>query len=130
MKRIFVLCSLLSITLSLVACGDKNTLPPAFSGSVQSIDQINALDEVIGTRGYVVANRELLTDEYLVEFFHNYIRDSGHNYFTIAFGDGTGYLFPSSRDNFSHQQLDDDGAGISPVGMSGVILDDSIHWIE
>lgn len=99
-------------------------------GEVIVFNQVNVLDEIIGTRGWVSTNKDLLTDEALIEFFHTYIYESGHNFFTLDFGDGTGYVFPSSRNRFSHQELSDDGAGINPVGVSGFVFDDYITYME
>jgi len=59
-------------------------------------------------------------------FFNTYIHDSGHNFFDIDFGDGTGYRFFGSRNRFAHYRWEE-GVGILPVGgFGGTIMGDSI----
>ena len=42
---------------------------------------------------FVTVDRDSFADDDLVLFFHSYIYVSGFNWFTIDFGDGTGYVF-------------------------------------
>jgi len=62
-----------------------------------------------GTAARVYANKDLLTDEHLIVFFHTYINESGHNWFHIDFGDGTVYMFSGSRNMFHHANIDEEG---------------------
>ena len=116
---------------TLIACGGSNdNSSSSVFGVVQIIDQINISGEVVGQRGFVTANYSLLTDELLIELYHSHISGTGFNFFTIDFEDGTGYVFPSSRNRFTHQELDWEGAGINPVGAFGFIYEDRIDWFN
>jgi len=99
-------------------------------GTVQTINQLNALNEVVGQRGLVTADFDFITDEILIAFFYSYIYGSGLNFFTIDFMDGTGFVFSGSRNMFFHSVLDDGGGGTYPAGRSGVITRDYIVWME
>ena len=96
-------------------------------GEVQIVSHTNFLGEVIGESGLVFADSTLLTEAGLVKFFHSYISGSDMNFFIIDFGDGTGYLFPGSNNNFQHVQLDDERSPTgSARGRSGRVLSDSV----
>ena len=131
MKKVLFLCILIFVLAGFAACGgdDTPTAHPVF-GAVQTISITNPLGQVVIESAYVIVDYGSFTDEDLIDFFHSYINGSGFNWFTIKFGDGTGYVFPGSRNRFGHRALDGDGAGIRPVGYSGFIWDEHIDWLS
>jgi hypothetical protein len=51
----------------------------------------------LGTRAEVFADKALtreMTGQEFAEYYHSFIEGSGHNWFTISFGDGTAIHFP------------------------------------
>ena len=122
MKKIISALILAIAVLSLVACGSSSPTWEAF-GNVETISVLGGT----ATAAIVPTDRNLLTDDELVEFFHAEIYDSGHNWFTLDFGDGTGYVFRWSGNRFSHTQLESEGRMGEDVGGSGYILADSIQ---
>jgi hypothetical protein len=99
--------------------------------AIQIIDQANTWGDVVGQRGLVEIVPAFLTDELLIAFYHEHINGSGMNYFTIDFGNNTGFVFPGSSNRFHFGILDDSGAPTGYTdGMSlhGYILDDCILY--
>ena len=95
--------------------------PATSTAELSAFGEVQVINQFSGTSGLVVADRNLLTDDQLVAFFHTHIHESGHNFFDIDFGDGTGYRFFGSRNRFSHYRWEE-GIGELPInGFSGTI---------
>jgi len=122
-RKVFILVALLvALVLTLAACG---------GGASSVFGDVQIHNSGTGQRGIVTVARSVVTDEALLEFFHEHIDGSGLNFFTIDFGDGTGFVFPSSRNRFTHSTLDNSGAGIDTpagTGLSGSIYADHIIY--
>jgi hypothetical protein len=88
------------------------------------------VESVLGgraTAGRVNVDFELLTDDYLITFYHAFIYESGHNWFVLDFGDGTGLHFAGSSNLFYHVFVDSGGAPANPDNdWNGWIFEDSI----
>lgn len=80
----------------------------------------------IGTRGVIYANREDVTDELLIEFLNDY-DISEYNWFTIDFGNGTGYYFVSNW-LFSYGPITDAGGVSERPFYYAEIRNNRIEW--
>lgn len=112
-----------SIAISITGCSNGN------SSSI--FTDVNIIDTHTGQRGVTTVDPLALTDELLHEFFHEHIDGANFNFFTIDFEDGTGLVFPSSRNWFSHATLSSDGAmygGVDGGSLSGSIYYDHIIY--
>lgn len=90
---------------------DNNTL----NDDITYYDVLNgSKTEVIGQRGVVSLDKTFLTsqvtEEQFIEYVSAVVKDSGCNWFTIDFGDGTGIVFVGSMiEFFDYGTLDDIG---------------------
>ena len=84
----------------------------------------------LGGRGSSVTvptDFNLLTDSNLIAFYFNHIHETGHNWFILDFGDGTGFMFSGSRNLFRHVLLNTGGQDADPNNVwNGQILEDFI----
>jgi len=103
-----ILVFLMSFSLISVLA-EQNT--QAVFGEIHVFDLFNGKTPsvVVGEWALVTAKKDLMTDDVLIEFYKTHIKDSGHNWFVIDFGDGTGYFFAGSSCSFDYiyQQADD-----------------------
>ena len=79
-----------------------------------------------GTRGVIYADRNDITDELLIEFLDDF-DVSEYVWFTIAFGDGTGYYF-TSNSFFSYGPITDIGGVSEQPFQYAQIHDETIQW--
>ena len=79
-----------------------------------------------GTRGVIYADRNDVTDELLIEFLND-VDVSEYNWFTIDFGDGTGYFF-TSNSFFSYGPITEIGGVSEQPFQYAQIHDESIQW--
>ena len=88
--------------------------------------------EQTNARGTVTVEKDLMTDEELLAFHYEHINDSELNWFTIDFGDGTGYVFFGSRDRFWYGILEEQGrqSDYPSIGGGRVIHDTSVVEFE
>ena len=120
MRKLLIGVGLICLLTFMAACGG--------SSSIFSDVQVVSVLGGIGTMGRVTVDRDALTDRYLFDFFNSYIDESGHNWFTIDFEDGTGLVFTGSGNMFNHAVLDDEGTSLSNQGLRGHIFDDNIVY--
>ena len=78
-------------------------------GELQVIERTNSFGEVLGERALVEVDRDLMTDEKLLAFHYEHIYGSDFNWFTVDFGDGTGYVFHGARTSFIYAVLSESG---------------------
>jgi hypothetical protein len=90
---------------------------------------INVLNNA-ATAAVVPTNREYLTDSALIGFFNFFVYESGHNWVTLDFGDGTGYQFRAAGNRFSYIELAEEGRSGRYLGTSGYINDNQIRRIN
>ena len=101
-------------------------------GEMQVLDIMNGMKtKVIGERAVVTASKDLMTDDDLIEYYKTQIKDSGYNWFTIDFGDGTGYCFYGSLYWFTYlYQHEEDWSHSDPdqeIG-TGYVFDDHVDF--
>lgn len=78
--------------------------------------------ERIGTYLDAVCNNEFLTDEELIQFYKDYVKDTDYNWVQLRFSDGTGLYFSDCF--FTYCTLDVEN-GISNEKGNGVIYIES-----
>lgn len=112
-----------------IITSDNTSKKGSIYGSVQERPVMNGFKtEKIGTYGRVLVNSSDITEENLIELYNNVIKDSGYNWFTIAFTDGKdGIVFPGASYFFTYGKLDTDGAILESKGL-GTILDGKIDY--
>lgn len=102
--------------------------PPAIFSEVQRHDTFNGFGtQIIGERATAYVERSELTDEALLEFFNESIRDHDYNWFTLKFNDGTGYFFGGSGNHFHHALLDEMGRNYQTLDYIGSIFETHIQ---
>jgi|GEM_PF-7057064 len=96
-------------------------------GEMQVFDTPNGR----GTWARVDTEKHLLTDEYLVMFFHSHIYNSGHSWVQLHFGDGTiyqirptGFFHPAIIDERGSMVHTDD----PEFDWNGFIFDDHVFY--
>ncbi|TPE21301.1 hypothetical protein [Clostridium perfringens] len=114
----FVLC----VTV-FIGCGSSDVF-----GKIEQKPVMNGMgDKEIGKYGEVEYNPEKMTDEDLLKFYDENIKDSGLNWFTlINENDNTkGIVFPGCNCIFEYGTLDEDGS-ITNIEKSRIIEGDKI----
>jgi len=130
MRKPIALFLVLLISLFLVSAKAETT---SVFGEIQAFDIINRVTaKVIGERAVVTADKDLMTNDNLINFHKAHIKDSGYKWFVIDFGDGTGYSFGGSSYLFTYlYQHEEDWSQSDPrmeIGM-GYVFEDSVEFI-
>lgn len=103
MKKLIASLALLAMLLAAAACGAPEGVPTPPDGNYLEALEIEVSDvysgggQKLGTRAEVLADKQLtkgMTEQEFAEYYHSAIEGSGHNWFTINFGDGTAIQFP------------------------------------
>lgn len=112
-------CTAVLMVLTLTACSQ---------GGNSMFGEIETYKTEYGSRAITTVNKDDLTDEALLTFYNETIVGSEFDWFTLDFGDGTGYVFYASLDFFAFYELNEEGLTDTPeIGM-GYILEDSIEF--
>lgn len=124
MKKLITMTILtLSISLSVVGCGKKTALGEYHEESVN-----NGLGEEIGTRLVVNSNNKNITDENIIKFYNETVKDNDYKYITVDLGNGEGLVF--NNDNFFIKGKIDENGMISNTEKLGQIEDNKIIYKE
>lgn len=124
MKKLITMTILtLSISLSVVGCGKKTALGKYHEESVN-----NGLGEEIGTRLVVNSNNKNITDENIIKFYNETVKDNDYKYITVDLGNGEGLVF--NNDNFFIKGKIDENGMISNTEKLGQIEDNKIIYKE
>ena len=103
MKKLLLLLALPAMLLAAAGCGASEEVPPPPEGNYLQSLEIEVSDvysgggQKLGTRAEVFADKtqiKEMTEQEFAEYYHSSIEGSGHNWFTISFGDGTAIQFP------------------------------------
>jgi len=131
MRKLFALfLALLVIFLLMAAMAEPAR---GIFGEIQVFDIMNGIKtKIIGKRAVVTADKDLMTDDDLIEFYKTHIKDAEYNWFAIDFGDETGYVFRKTSNNFSYYyKHEEDWPSSDPemnIGM-GFDHEDSVELI-
>lgn len=86
--------------------------------------------EKIGTYGFIKAEKELaqqVTEQEYIEFCNDVVRDSGYNWFSIDFGDGTGITFSGSiPETGTYGEIDETRCITKTIKYIGINADGTI----
>ena len=130
-------------TLASVVVDEEPTLKPELTpepeneaitifGEIQIFDVMNETGtSKIGERGVVVADKSLMSDLDLIEFFNSNIIESATLWYAIDFGDGTGYVFGRESNHFVYiYQHEDDWSQTDPEMKKGMgfVYYDSVEF--
>lgn len=124
MKKLIIIFTLtISISLLTVGCGEKTVLGKYHEESVN-----NGLGEEIGTRLVVNSNNKNITDENIIKFYNEMVKDNDYKYITVDLGNGEGLVF--NNDNFFIKGKIDENGMISNTEKLGQIEDNKIIYKE
>lgn len=124
MKKLIIIFTLIiNISLLTVGCGEKTVLGKYHEESVN-----NGLGEKIGTRLVVDSNNKNITDENIIKFYNEIVKDNDYNYITVDLGNGEGLVF--NNDNFFIKGKIDENGMISNTEKLGQIEDNKIIYKE
>lgn len=124
MKKLIITFTLIiNISLLTVGCGEKTVLGKYHEESVN-----NGLGEKIGTRLVVDSNNKNITDENIIKFYNEIVKDNDYNYITVDLGNGEGLVF--NNDNFFIKGKIDENGMISNTEKLGQIEDNKIIYKE
>lgn len=85
--------------------------------------------ERIGTYATVHVSELAITEENLVDFYENVVKDSGYNWFTIILEDNKGIQFAGSNMFFTYGDIDDEACITNGLG-DGFIVDGKVDYEE
>lgn len=96
------------------------------NGSIKDVKS-GAGDNVIGKRGYAEFDKNSITEQSLINYYNDYIKDKGYNYYTIVNKEdkNKGIVFPSCMSCGSYGDIDNTG-GITKSYKEIEITDISI----
>lgn len=105
---------------SVAASSETNADNPLLLAEWQTAPVMNGFrTEQIGERGYIQitkADLKKITNEQMVEFAEERVKDSGFNWVSIVCGDGTGICFTGSDITVpSYGEIDDEGAILKAI---------------
>lgn len=122
-KLIIILTLIISISLLTIGCEEKTALGEYHEESVN-----NGLGEEIGTRLVVTSNDKNITDENIIKFYNETVKDNDYKYITVDLGNGEGLVF--NNDNFFIKGKIDENGMISNTEKLGQIEDNKIIYKE
>lgn len=154
MKKLFCLFCAFFLAISLPACsGDNKDSPaPEVSSSVAPKESENPFlqaefltdtvysgsGKAIGTYGYITMKKSTLPDfyteefsAYFTEFANTKVRDSGLNWVSIIFDDGTGFCFTGSNTAIAdYGNVDNEGCITAQLGTCIVSSSGAFEYEE
>lgn len=90
--------------------------------------------EKIGTYGFVKAEKELaqqVSEQEYLDFCNDVVRDSGYNWFTVVFSDGTGITFTSSiPETGTYGVIDETYCIVQPIDYININSDNTISLFD
>ena len=94
-------------------------------GRIQTFESMN------GEWALATVDKNIMTDDVLIDYYFSNINDSGYKWFVIDFNNGTGYMFPGSRNSFEYIYQHEDDWSISDLNKilgTGYIYKDRVEY--
>ena len=125
-KILTIILILFIVIIGISSCNGGDTGYNAIDiNTLETKDVMNGIKtEKIGEYETVNCDNTKLTDEELIKFYKEYIKDKDYNWVQIMFSDGTGLHFAGSSYVFTYSTIDEENGATNTKGTGYIITDE------